>query len=592
MSLTRSVRQALGSVMADLVIKNGGSLNLVTGATYTADSARNRESGTIVGVGEGYVGESTIDGKHLTSVPGFIDTHVHVESSKITPLEFDRAVLPSGTTTAICDPHEMSNVLGMDALRYFIACSEVTKMDLLVNLSSCVPATPLETSGARLTAKDLVSLRDHRNVVGLAEFMDIGGVMSQNPDTMEKLEAFQDGHIDGHMPTGVSGRMLNALAACGIANCHETARVDHAEEKLRLGIQVFIREGSVCKNATELAPLVTPMRSPFLGLCTDDRSCSDITSEGHLDHVVRTVIAHGGDVASTYRAATWSGAQNFGLHKNTPKWRRRGLVAPGWKADLVLLEGALKHCKVHSVIKNAQLVTPELFATRGRDVPVIGHNSIKIKTITEADFALKRPQATTIPVIELIKHSVETSSTEYCLPVDAEGRLQRDLGRDIAKLAVLERHGKNGNIGVWFVKGFGLRPDVGGAIASSVGHDSHNITVVGASDAEMTVAVNRLRDIQGGFVVVKGGRVIGELALPVAGIMSDQSLHDVRQGELQLMAAVRQLGLSVDEPFMHLMFLPLCVIPKLKLTDFGPVRFDPQNGDMAPVLIDDQRKSK
>jgi adenine deaminase len=571
--LEKYIDQAMGNEEADLVIKNVSLLNVADGSMDVTDIAICE--GRIVGTYENYKGREEIDGTDLYAVPGFIDSHVHVESSLITPLEFDRCVLVRGTTTAICDPHEISNVLGEEALKYFLESSEQTVMDLIVQLSSCVPATNLETSGATLTAENLLKFKDHSNTLGLAEFMDIGGVLNKDPDVLAKLDAFSDRHIDGHMP-GVRGNAINALASCGIRNCHESTDIEQAEEKLKKGIIVLIREGTVCKDLLTLVDLIEPYKSARLGFCTDDRNPMDIEDEGHIDHLIRTSIAEGADLASVYRVASLSAAESFGL-------RDRGLIAPGYNADIVLLSD-IENCTIHSVIKSGKLVTPESFEARGYVEPV-GYNSVKIKKVSPQDFIFRSDNQEQ-NVIGLIKDQIVTQKLSENMPCNDNGEIEADISQDIMKLAVLERHGKNGNIGRGFVKGFGIK---NGTIAATFGHDSHNITVVGTSDDDMALAVNRLYEIQGGFVVVQDGKIKAELSLPIAGLMSDKPFEDVSRGLKELKLAVDSLDSEVSEPLLHMIFLPLCVIPALKLTDFGLVRFEPFSGDLGPVLIDDQR---
>ena len=298
-------------------------------------------------------------------VPGLIDSHVHCESTLVTPAEFDRCVLPHGTTTAICDPHEICNVLGLAGLQYFLDAAQETALDLRVQLSSCVPATDLETSGARLTAADLLPHRHHPQVIGLAEFMNVPGVLGKDPECMEKLAAFQGQHIDGHAPL-LSGRELNAYLSCGIRNCHETTHLAEGREKLSKGMQVLIREGSVSKDLAALTPLLNEFTSPFLGFCTDDRNPLDIHEEGHMEYLVRRAIALGAPVAAVYRAASWSAARGFGLMD-------RGLIAPGYLADFLLLDD-LESCAVHSVFRRGRRVTPETFA--GRELPAAGRRQL------------------------------------------------------------------------------------------------------------------------------------------------------------------------------------------------------------------------
>jgi adenine deaminase len=505
---------------------------------------------------DSYRGVREIDGRGTIAVPGFIDAHVHCESTLVSPLEFDRCVLPRGTTTAICDPHEICNVLGEAGLGYVLACAERTALDLFVQLSSCVPATPLETSGARLEAADLARHRDHPRVLGLAEFMNYPGLLAKDPDVLDKLALFDGAHIDGHAPM-LSGHALNAYLACGIRNCHESTSLPEAREKLAKGMQVLIREGSVSKDVDALAALITADSSSFLGFCSDDRNPLDIAEEGHIDHLIRRAIAGGAPAAHVYRAATWSAARGFGL-------RDRGLVAPGYRADVVLLED-LDSCAVRDVIRAGQAVDEGTFAARGMVDPV-GYGSIHLAPVQAADF-LAPASGPTGPVIGLRPGQIITDFLTLSLPW-RDGLRAADPAQDVLKVAVLARHGVNRNIGRGFVKGFGL-PD--GALASSVGHDSHNVCVVGSSDADMAVAVNRLIALQGGFVAVQGGAVIAELALPIAGLMSPEPFEVVAGSLRNTRQAIRALGCPLAEPLLQLAFLPLPVIPRLKITDRGLV---------------------
>jgi adenine deaminase len=555
--LERRIDQALGNARADLVIRNARTLNLVTGDLDAGDVAICDD--TFVGTRDSYRGESEIDGRGKIIVPGFIDSHVHCESTLVTPGEFDRCVLPHGTTTAICDPHEIANVLGADGLSYFLQSALGTVMDLRVQLSSCVPATGLETSGARLTASDLVAHRGHPQVIGLAEFMNFHGVLVKDPECLDKLAAFQDSHIDGHSPL-LSGKQLNAYLACGVRNCHETTSLAEGREKVAKGMQVLIREGSVSKDIEALVGLITPFTSPFLGLCTDDRNPLDIAEQGHMDFLVRRAIQLGAPVASVYRAASWSAARGFGL-------RDRGLVAPGYLADLLLLDD-LEACRVAMVIRRGRVVTGESFTTRVLPAPPV-HNSIRLPPVTADVFAAPGNGSGT-PVIGIIPGKIITIREHAELPYH-RGQRHADPSRDLLKICVLERHGRNRNVGRGFVRGFGLR---GSALASSVGHDSHNLCVVGADDADMAVAANRLIALGGGFVAVRGGMVVAELALPVAGLVSLRSFEDVAHDLERLRTAEREMGCLLPDPFLQLAFLALPVIPHLKITDMGLVDVD------------------
>ncbi|MFK8252607.1 adenine deaminase [Ancylobacter terrae] len=552
-TLGRRIDQGRGVAPADLVVKGVRLLDVITGALTETDIAICGD--TIVGTLASYDGVTEIDGRGLTAVPGFIDTHLHVESSLVTPLEFDRCVLPHGVTTAICDPHEIANVLGAEGVRYFQRSAEATIMDLRVQLSSCVPATAFETAGAELTADDLVALRGHASGIGLAEFMNFPGVLFKDEGALAKIAAFSGGHIDGHAPL-LAGRDLNGYIAAGIRTEHEATTLAEAREKLAKGMTVLIREGSVSKDLHALIPLIDADTSAFLAFCTDDRNPLDIAEEGHLDYMIRVAIAHGAPLHHVYRVASWSAANAFGL-------KDRGLIAPGRRADIVLLE-SLEECRVHSVISAGRLVTPELFATRPHVAPV-GYGSMKAEPVAAADFRVPAAGKNAVPVIGVVPGRIITEHLEFDLPV-ADGEVRVDLTQDAVKVCVVARHGKNRNIGRGFVHGFGMKR---GAIASSVGHDSHNITVVGADDADMALAVNRLIELRGGFVVAEGGKVTAEIALPVAGLMADTSFEAVHDALIPLRAAAKALGVTLAEPFLQVAFLPLPVIPHLKITDYG-----------------------
>jgi adenine deaminase len=555
--LERRIDQALGDARADLVIRNARTLNLVTGTLDEGDIAICDD--IIVGTQDSYRGTTEIDARGRIVVPGFIDSHVHCESTLVLPGEFDRCVLPRGTTTAICDPHEIANVLGDEGLRYFLDSALGTIMDLRVQLSSCVPATDLETSGARLDAADLVRHRGHPKVIGLAEFMNVPGVLTKDPACLDKLAAFEGGHIDGHSPL-LRGKKLNAYLSCGVRNCHETTSLAEGREKISKGMQVLIREGTVSKDIEALAGLIEPFASPFLGLCTDDRNPLDIAEQGHMDFLVRRAIELGAPVASVYRAASWSAARGFGL-------RDRGLVAPGYLADLLLLDD-LDACAVATVIRRGRVVTAASFD--GRVLPdAPGLNSIRLAPVTADVFAAPGGGPGT-PVIGIVPGKIITPREYAELPY-RDGLRHADPSRDLLKVCVLERHGRNGNVGRGFVRGFGIRD---GALASSVGHDSHNLCVVGANDADMAVAANRLIALGGGFVAVRDGAVLAEMALPVAGLMSFAPFEDVAHQLENLRGAVQSMGCPLSEPFLQLAFLALPVIPHLKITDMGLVDVD------------------
>ena len=552
--LEERIAQARGDAPADLVLRGGQVFDLVTGAMIGGDVAICGD--TIVGIGAEYQAREVIDVTGLTLVPGFIDTHLHVESSLVTPYEFDRCVTPRGITTAICDPHEIANVIGVEGIRYFQKASEHLLMDLRVQLSSCVPSTGMETSGAQIEAADLAPLMGHASGIGLAEFMNYPGVIHRDPAAMAKLRLFEGGHIDGHCPQ-LSGRDLNAYIAAGIRTEHEATTADEALEKLRKGMRVLIREGSVSKDLEALQPILTETTSAYLCLCTDDRNPLDIGEHGHLDYMIRRLIELGTPPLAAYRAASLSAADAFGLGD-------RGLIAPGRRADIVAVD-SLEGCHASLVLCGGRLVDDAAFATRGAVAPV-GRNSVQAPQVEPSDFRCTGNRTET-DVIGIIEGKIITAHLhEEIAPEDGDKR--PDPARDLMRIAVIERHGRNGNIATGFVKGFGIAR---GAIASTVCHDHHNIAAVGADYADMAVAANRLSQIEGGFVVVSEGKVLAELALPVGGLMSLQPFEAVRDRLAELRDAARSLGVTLEEPFLQLAFLALPVIPALKITDRGMV---------------------
>ena len=553
-TLATMIRAGRSQIPADLVIKNVRRLDIVTGEITPTDIAIVADR--IVGTHGTYEGQTEIDGAGRFAVPGFIDTHLHIESSLVTPLEFDRCVLPHGVTTVICDPHEIANVLGAPGIRYFLDCAEQAIMDIRINLSSCVPATPFETAGARLEIEELLPFRDHPKVIGLAEMMNFPGVINADPGILAKLEAFQGGHMDGHAPL-LSGTDLNAYLAAGIRTDHEATSAKEAREKLSKGMAILIREGSVSKDLDALAEILDANTSAYVALCTDDRNPLDIHEEGHLDASIRRLIAHGCPLHHVYRAASHSAARIFGLTD-------RGQIAPGWRADIALLD-SLEECRVSAVVSAGRVVDETIWDQRKTIAPV-GLDSMRARTVDPSAFiAQPSPGKNEVPVIGVKPGLILTFRESASLASDERG-LRPDTDADVIKLAVVERHGINGNIGRSFVKGFGLKR---GAIASSVGHDSHNITVVGVTDEDMALAVNRLIEIGGGFSVACEGEILADLALPIAGLMSLEPFEIVTEHLEHLREAARALECSLPEPFLQVAFLALPVIPHLKMTDRG-----------------------
>jgi adenine deaminase len=552
--LAKMIAAGRGHAPADLVIKNIGLLDVITGAVTTTDIAIVADR--IVGTHASYAGHTEIDGTGRFAVPGFIDTHLHIESSLVTPFEFDRCVLPHGVTTVICDPHEIANVLGAQGIRYFLDCAERTIMDIRINLSSCVPATAFETAGARLELDDLLPFADHPKVIGLAEMMNFPGVLNADPAILAKLEAFQYRHMDGHAPL-LRGTDLNGYLAAGIRTDHEATTAEEAREKLAKGMAILIREGSVSKDLDALAGVLDENTSAYTALCTDDRNPLDIAEEGHLDASIRRLIAHGRPLHHVYRAASHSAARIFGL-------KDRGILAPGWRADIAILD-SLKDCTVSDVITAGRLVTPDIWSTR-QAVDPVGLSSMKATPVTpDAFVTAPKPGRNEVPVIGVKPGLILTFRQSASLALTEAG-LQPDLDADVIKVAVVERHGINGNIGRSFVTGFGLKR---GAIASSVGHDSHNITVIGATDADMALAVNRLIEMGGGFAVADEGEITADLPLPLAGLMSLEPFETVTEKLKALRHAAKALGCVLPEPFLQVAFLALPVIPHLKMTDRG-----------------------
>jgi adenine deaminase len=552
--LETRIGQGRGDAPADIVLRGGRLLDLITGALLEGDVAMCGDR--IVGTLDSYEGREVVDVTGMILVPGFIDTHLHIESSLVTPFEFDRCVGPRGVTTAICDPHEIANVIGAAGIRYFQEAAQHTLIDIKVQLSSCVPSTHMETAGAELDAAAIAELMGHPSGLGMAEFMNYPGVIHRDPEAMRKLKLYDGGHIDGHCPL-LSGKDLNAYISAGIRTEHEATAPEEALEKLRKGMRVLIREGSVSKDMHALRPLLDERTAPYMCLCTDDRNPLDIGEYGHLDYMIREMIALGTPVLAAYRAATLSAAEAFGL-------KDRGMIAPGKRADIVCL-GSLEACDAQIVYAGGVRLTADAFAAR-EIVPPVGRHSVKAPKVTASDFRFAGNRVET-DVIGIREGQILTDHLHEDIEI-VDGDKAPDLARDLIRIAVVERHGKNGNIATGFVKGFGLKA---GAIASTVCHDHHNIACVGASYGDMAVAANRLGEIEGGFVVVKDGEVLAELALPVAGLMSLDPFEVVRDRLVRLRAAATSLGVTLEEPFLQLAFLALPVIPSLKITDRGMV---------------------
>ena len=556
--LSRRLRVARGDEPAELVLTGGRVANVYTGEWQETDVALC--DGVIVGLGD-YAGpELSVADRFI--LPGFIDGHLHLESSMLTLRELSQALLPLGTTTVVADPHEIANVWGTVGLDYLLDSSEGLPVDFFFMLPPCVPATPLETSGAGLEADDLEPYLRHPRVLGLAEVMNFPGVVAGDPGLLAKIGLFPKGPLDGHAPL-LSGKALNAYRLAGIGSDHECTVLSEAQEKLRKGFYVMLREGSLAKNLADLLPAVTPASLRRTMLVTDDSHPEDLLRTGHLNHLLRKAVARGLDPLAATTMVTLNPAEYFRLHD-------RGAVAPGLVADLVIVDD-LKEFHVEKVLKNGKLV-----ADRGKSIawPEIPAESSQISPINVKEMVLEAfsPPATgsTAKVIGLIPDQLLTEKRLLSAPI-REGRLATDPTRDILKLAVGERHHGTGNLGLGLVQGFGMRR---GALASSVAHDSHNIVVVGASEPDMLQAVQHLVKLGGGMVVVADGQVIADLALPIGGLMSLLSLEQVAAAYGALQEAYRALEGKLADPFMALSFLALPVIPSLKLTDLGLVDVD------------------
>lgn len=547
------IDKARGLRPVELVLRGAKYLDVFSGVWASGDIAI--DGGVILGVGEAYQGQQTISLKGRWVVPGFIDSHVHIESTMMTPDGFQKAVLPRGTTSALVDPHEIANVLGLEGMEYILKCAELSLMDFFVMASSCVPATSdFETAGARLSAQDLVSLKKHPRIWGLAEMMNYPGVLFKDPEVLEKLQAYRDRPIDGHCP-GLKGRDLNAYILAGPRSCHESVTRAEAAEKLRKGMQVLVREGSVAKNLKEMLPLFRDFTGPHLSLCTDDRNPLDIEDEGHLDFMLRQAIRKGVKPELAFKVASWSTAKAYGIPN-------KGALAPGYDADLVVLRDP-RTVQVDRVLKKGIWIRKE------KDVPPIviappKGNSVRFIEPSVEDFEI-REAAGVFRIIEVIPNQIITrEASAQMVPVN--GCLLPDLKKDILKIAVLERHGHDEPLAKGWVHGFGMKK---GALGSSVGHDSHNCVSVGTNDADMAATFRWLKENGGGFVVISGGKIRAECPLPVAGLMTEEPLATVAKRLRALRKAYTQLGGTLAEPFLQLAFLCLPVIPELKITNKG-----------------------
>jgi adenine deaminase len=549
--LSRRLAVARGDEPADLVIRGGRVLSVFTREWLDADVAV--VDGFIAGLGE-YEGRETLDASGKYLVPGFIDAHMHLESSKLLVDEFARLVLPFGTTAVVADPHEIANVLGTDGVHWLLDSSAGLPLDVFFMASSCVPASSFESPRRALSTGDLDALLRRRRVIGLAEMMNFPGVVSGSQSELAKLELAR--HVDGHAP-GVLGRALNAYAAAGIRSDHEAYTFEEGLERLRAGMWLLIREATAARNLQALLPLLREHGPSRIAFCTDDREPEHIAEDGHINAMVRDAVAYGIPPEDALVSATLSPALWHGLHE-------LGAVAPGYRADLLLLPD-LERFVPDTVLKNGRPV--EAFPRA--EVPDWVRHTVRIGAFGPEMFRVPWDGGEA-RVIGVIPGQIVTDSLVATPPVRA-GEAFADASQDLAKIAVVERHLGTGRVGLGFVRGFGLER---GAIASTVAHDAHNVVVVGMNDASMAAAVRRLANRGGGIVVVDGAEVLAELPLPVAGLLSDAPLEEVVDQSHALAEAARQIGCTLEAPFQHLSFLALSVIPSLKITDLGLVDVD------------------
>ncbi len=571
MKLTHFLPIARGDEPADLVLRNGRVINVFTGEIVETDVAIAGD--TIVGLGPDYAAKEEIDLGGRYVCPGLMDAHVHIESSMVTPPQFARAVVPRGTTTVVTDPHEIANVAGADGIRYVLDVSEGLPLTVYVVLPSCVPATHMGTAGAELTADDLIALADLPRVVGLAEFMNVPGAVLGLPGVLEKLVAFQGRVIDGHAPA-VSGKWLQAYVGAGPGSDHECTTADEMLEKLRLGMYVFIRESTAAKNLRALVPAVTLSNARRCAFCTDDRHPADLLDEGHLDHLIRLAIAEGVDPITAIRMATLNAAEWFRL-------RDRGAIAPGKRADMVVFSN-LKDFRAEMVFAGGALVARDGEALGDWPLPAVDDASVRDTVHVEwerLDLAIPA-QGERVRVIGVVPDQVVTEHLIEPAKV-VDGLAVADPERDLLKMAVIERHRGTGNVGLGFVRGIGLKR---GALAGSVGHDCHNLIVVGCDDTSMMTAARAVGEMGGGLVAAAGEEVLASVPLPIAGLMSDRPVEAVRRQMDALLAVAADLGSSLHDPFMALGFLALEVIPALKLTDQGLV--DVEKFDFVPLFVE------
>ena len=544
---------AMGRKKADLVLKNAVYVNVFSNELCRGDIAIT--GGRIAGMGS-YEGVTEIDVAGKIVCPGFIDAHIHLESSLVSPREFAKAVVPHGTTAVVTDPHEIANVMGTDGIEYMLQSTENLPVDVLFMLPSCVPSTPLDEAGAELDHSAIDGFYAHPRVLGLAEMMNAFGVVHKDPQVLEKLAGAQSygALIDGHAP-GVLGKELDAYAAAGVRSDHECSQVEEALEKLRCGQYIMVRDGTAARNLEALTPLLKESYADRCVFCTDDKHPIDLLEKGHIDYIIRTAVSCGVEPITAIKAATRNPAEYFGL-------RDRGAIAPGFRADLTVIDG-FERFRVELVIKRGAVsceggvVQPFAAANLKKSLAEKAHDTFRVARLRPEDFRPNGSQG----VIGLVAGEIISTDNGRAEAIDPE--------KDILRIAVIERHKGTGHIGLGYIQGYGLKS---GAVATSISHDSHNIIVVGTNEADMAFAANRVVENRGGIVVAEKGKAKGEVVLEIAGLMSDDSLISVNRRLEEAKEAAFRLGASRGiDPFMTLSFMSLPVIPTLRLTTRGMV---------------------
>jgi adenine deaminase len=556
--LPRLLAVARGDAEPDLVIEATRSFDAFTREWLDGDIAV--AQGRIAGIGSFPTGGERVDGRGRFVVPGLIDAHMHIESSKLSPAEFARVVVPRGVTSVICDPHELANVLGPDGVHWLLDATEGLPLRVFVMASSCVPASGFETAYRAMGPGDIEAILRRDRALGVAEMMNFPGVIAGDPDVLATLAARGATHVDGHAP-GVHGRALDAYAAAGIRSDHESTTWEEALQKRRRGMWVLLREASNARNLRALLELVRRHGPDYCALCTDDTEPTDLLRDGSVDHGARIAMAEGIAVEDVLAMATLHAARCHHLDD-------LGAVAPGFRADLLLVEDPRTLAPSH-VWRGGELVARDGVAVdfAAPAAPAFVRGTVRPAPVSAADLALADPGTPRVRVIGLVPGQIVTEALTDA-PTRRDGLIVADPARDLAKIAVVERHHRSGNVGVGLVRGFGLRA---GAFASTVAHDAHNIVVVGADDASMLACVQRLAQLGGGVAVARDGAVVGELALPIAGLLSEEPAEVVVRTLEGLEVQLARVGVHVDTPFMALSFLALSVIPALKLTDQGLV---------------------